>query len=232
MFEPTTISNHPERFLATTAWALARGLPLGRRMTPHERLVVAVIAAEPTHTLTIHSESASRSEMARLFRRLVKRINRGLIKRSPQRPVRLIYVATAWCAQGSPRYHVHALLWNYLHAPVVIGHCKALGLGMPKLQPLQADGTDVNYWTQVAYILTQHEPAFGTRHHRRHEPLSANGREFMYPQNATLRAHCPQLLSALQLAKDPTVCDETLYARLPKFSSSTSRRRRRTENRE
>ena len=85
MFKPTTVSNHPERFLATTTWALARGYPLGRSMTPHERLVVAVIAAEPTHTLTLHSESASRSDMTHLFRLLVKRINRGLIKRSPRR---------------------------------------------------------------------------------------------------------------------------------------------------
>jgi hypothetical protein len=220
MFDWTTIRNHPERFLATTAWALARGYPLGRPMTPHERLAVAVIVAHPTHTLTIHSKDASCSEMTSLFRCLVKRINRGLIKRSPRQPTRLIYFATAACAQGSTRYHVHSLLWDYLHAPVLIGHCKALGLGMPRLRQLPADRTDVNYWNQVAYVMTQHEPAFGTRHHERHEPLVRSARQFMYPQDATLRAHCPQLLSALQEANDPTVSDETLCASLPKFSNN------------
>ena len=198
-------------------------------MTPNERFVVAVIAAHPTHTLTIHSQDASRSEMTALFRRLVKRINRSLIKRSPRRSTPLIYVATAACAQGSTRYHVHVLLWDYLHAPVVIGHCKALGLGKPQLRQLPADRTDVNYWNQVAYVMTQHEPAFGTRHHQRHEPLVRSGRQFMYPQDATLRAHCPQLLSALGDANDPTLSDETLCARLPKFSRRGTREKKNDE---
>jgi hypothetical protein len=117
VIEPTTIRNHPERFLATTAWALARGRPLGRPMTLHERLVVAVIAAHPTHTLTLHSRDASRSDMTALFRRLVKRINRGVAKRSPRRPVPLIYVATVARAEGGDGFHAHALLWQRLSTP-------------------------------------------------------------------------------------------------------------------
>src|SRR5579875_1134189 len=218
-FDWPTMRNHPERSVWLTAEALARGYPLGVPMTTIERRIVAVISARPTHTLTVHSGSASRAEMAAQFRRLVKRLNRGLAKRSPQNPKPLIYVATLASAQNSGRYHVHALLWGYLHAVVLLGHCRDLGLGKPKLRRLPAEPTgDLNYWQQVVYVIAQNEPAFGYHKHRLNEERHPWSRRLLTPQKATLARHCPHLLSALDAANDPAVSDEALLSLLPTFS--------------
>jgi len=221
-FNATTIRNHPERFVSTTAQALARGLPLGRPMTSTERRVVAVISAHPTHTLTLHSRDASHPEMTALFRRLIKRLNRYLAHRKPLAPVPVIYVATVPRARGSDGHHVHAILWDYIHAPTLIGHCKDLGLGKPKLGKLPASSVgDLDYWQQVTYVLAQQEPAFGSDEDRRHENRPRSARRLLYPQKPTLQRHCPQLLSGLEAANDKAVPDETLLSRLPTFSRSS-----------
>lgn len=202
-----------------TAWALARGLPLGRAMTSTERHVVAVISAHPTHTLTLHSKDASHPEMAALFRLLVKRLNRHRAKRRPLDPIPLIYVATVPQTRGAAGYHVHAVLWEYIHAPTLIGHCKDLGLGKPKLRKLpESPVGDLDYWQQVTYVLAQQEPAFGSDEDQRHENRPRSARRLLYPQKPTLQRHCPQLLSGLEAANDKAVPDETLLARLPTFS--------------
>jgi hypothetical protein len=220
-YKPATIRHRPERFVSLTAWATARGLPLGVPMTKVERRIIAVIAAQPTHTLTVDSQLASHPEMAAAFRLLVKRLNRGLAKRSPMNPKSLIYVASLASARNSGRFHVHALLWSYIHAPVLHGHCGDLGLGKPKLRRLPGEPTgDANYWQQVVYVMGQNEPAFGFRKYRSNEPPPLGARRLLTPRRATLDRHCPQLLSALDIANDPTVPDETLLSRLPKFSSS------------
>jgi hypothetical protein len=220
-FKPATIRHHPERFLSLTAWATARGYPLGRRMTKHERRVVAVISAHPTHTMTLTSASSTHEEMADQFRGVVKHLNRWLEKRSPQNPKRLVYVATLASARDSGRYHAHALLWTYVHAPTLHGICREVGLGRPTLRKLpDRPAGDIHYWTQVAYVLTQDEPAFGTEKHLENESRPVSARRLLYPQRATLERHCPQLLSALEDANDPTVPGETLLSRLPNFSIS------------
>lgn len=208
------MSNHPEWHLPTAAWALTDGYPLARPMTHHERLVVAVVSAKPTNTLTIPSKEKTRKQMTRDFRCLVKRINR-----TRGRP--LIYVATVARAEGGTGYHIHGLLWEYVHAPTLIGHCKDLGLGKPKLRHIvPAFPGDVNYWAQVSYFLTQHDEAFGYSQQHRHEPVPKSGRKLLSPQGRTLAKQCPDLLSALKMAKDPAVSDETLCSRLPRFSKT------------
>ena len=216
--ELVTLRQHPEASIPTAAAALTRGLKLGRRMTRSERLLVGVISAEPTHLVTVHSKDKSREEMAQLFRRLVKRINRS---RGNARP--LIYVATIAAAKGNSRHHVHALLWEYIHASTLGGYCREFGLGWPEIRQLSQEFPgDAEYWASVSYALTQHEPAFGTDHHQRHEPIPKFGRGLLYPHCSTLAEHCPQLLSALDQAKDPAVSDESLCSRLPRFSKSSS----------
>lgn len=188
-------------------------------MTPAERRVVAVISAHPTHTLTLHSKDASHPEMTTLFRRLVKRLNRNRAKRRPIDPVPLIYVASVPRARGGNRQHVHAVLWEYVHVSTLIGHCKDLGLGKPKLRQLPASQVgDLDYWQQVTYVLAQQEPAFGSDEDQRHENRTRSARRLLYPQKPTLQRHCPQLLSGLEAANDKAVPDETLLSRLPTFS--------------
>lgn len=216
MFDRTklfTLRNNPEHDIAMTAAALARGYPLGRPMTLRERLVVAVVSAEPTHMLTIDSKDRSRGPMARDFRKLVKRINRARSKP-------FIYVATLARSETGSGYHIHALLWEYLHVPWLGGHCKDLGLGWPHIDQIPEPGPgDPNTWGPVAYVLTQHGGAFGADQSRRHEPVPKGGRKLLYPQKKTLAGYSPELLSALEMAKDSCVPDETLCSRLPRFSS-------------
>jgi hypothetical protein len=158
--------------------------------------------------------------MTALFRRLVKRLNRDRAKRRPRDPAPLIYVANLARAKGATGYHVHLLLWDYVHAPTLIGHCKDLGLGLPQLAQLPADAAgNIDYWQQVMYVPAQHEPIFGSDKHERHEDRVKSARRLLYPQKRTLARHCPELLSALEDANDPAVPDETLLARLPRFSS-------------
>jgi hypothetical protein len=194
-----TLLNHPEWTLPLTATALTRGYPLSRQMTRCERRLVAVVIAKPTNTLTIHSKDKSREEMARDFRCIVKRY-----ERARGRP--LIYVATVARAESGNGYHAHALLWQYVHAPCLAGWCKDLGLGWPKLERLAWEILgDPNDWAQVAYVLTQHDEAFGYTQRDRHEPIPKYARRLLYPQKRTLAKHCPDLLSALEMAKDPAV---------------------------
>jgi hypothetical protein len=158
--------------------------------------------------------------MSDAFRLLVKRMDRSLAKRRPTNPRPLIYVANVAQSKGGRAFHVHVLLWEYIHSPVLIGHCKALGLGQPKLRQLPSDPTgDANYWQQVVYIVGQQEPVFGSDEFKRHEERPKFARRLLYPAPSTLKQHAPDLLSALQAAKDPSVPDEELLLRLPKFSS-------------
>jgi len=214
MHDFTSIRNHPERHLGTASGALTRGYSLERPMTARERKVVAVLSANPTNTLTIHSEDKSRREMTRSFQCIRKRFYRAR-----KRP--LIYVATVARANGGAGYHIHALLWSYVHAPMLGGWCKELGLGWPMLRQLDcAFPGDLNYWAQGAYVLTQHDVAFGYRQDDRHERVPKFEHDLLHPQNRTLATHSPELLSALDMAKDPAVPDDALCSRLPRFSNS------------
>lgn len=214
-----SIGNHPEGSIATACWALARGRKFGRPMTGAERMLVATISARPNHTLTLDSNLGSRAEVVKAFRNFVKRIDRALARRRPRDPERLVYMATIATARGSNRFHVHALLWQRLHAPVVHGHARDVGFGGVMLRRLPEDlRGDVHYWNQAAYVLGQQEPVFGTKHHERHEDRPVWGRRVLHPQASTLARHCPNLLSALQAAKDPALPDDALLTRLPKFT--------------
>lgn len=178
-------------------------------------MLVAVVSAKPTIFLTLHSKDKCRHAMTRDFRCLVKRLNRD------RRSCPLIYVATVARADGGTGYHVHALVWRYIHAGSLGGHCTDLGLGSPDLHPLACEHPgDLDSWMQVSYVLTQHDTAFGYTQHDRHEPVPKYGRKLLYPQARTLATHCPDLLSAMKTATDPAVSDETLCSLLPRFSST------------
>jgi hypothetical protein len=211
-----TIRNAPESRLTTTASALTLGYPLGRSLTASERLVVAVVQAEPTHFLTIHS-TKSREEVQRGFRCIRLRLQRSRGKNAAP----MIYVATFPRSQNGPGHHVHALLWSYVHLPTLHGYCRDLALGPPQIDRISASGPgDARYWRPIGYVLGQHEPVFGSTEHERHEPLGHSKRRLSYPQRATLAKYCPKLLSALEMANDPTVSDQELCAGLPRFSNT------------
>ena len=212
-----TVRQNAECSITMTAMALSRGYPLGRAMTSRERLVVAVVQAEPSHFLTIDSPDKSRADMTRAFRCIRLRLQRSRGRRAA--PV--IYVATFPCTKDRDGHHLHALLWGYVHIPKLLGYCRGLGLGKPKMEQISASTPgDPNYWRPIGYVLGQHGPAFGSRDHDRHEPLPKGKRELVYPHRMTLARHCPKLLSALDMARDPSVSDETLCAGLPRFSNT------------
>ncbi len=213
-----TLKDSPVAKLVQALDALSEGRPLERLMTSEERLLVSITAtAPPTHSLTLHSAAMSREEIRRAWPCFRKRIEREL-------GVRLIYVATvARSREGGGGFHVHALLWNgYIHWTGLHRHGLEAGFGRPHIEQIPTDpGRRADQARMVGYSLSQHQPVFGSSTHERHDPREPGQRPFMMPQRATLHAHAPRLLSALDTARDPMIADLDLGLMLPRFSRYT-----------
>lgn len=212
---PRTAKTAPEDSLFTISVALRRRLPLTRSLIFEERLCLAIVAARPTHFLTLHTADAEHSVAARAWRLLVRRMQRRKSRKNP-----LIYFATiARGAETTAGCHVHALLWEFLWAPSLQGQAKQCGFGPPHLARLPDPRSDFDDALRtVAYVVGQNVSVFGTRHHERHRKRVPSKRRFVYPQRTTLALHQPKLLSAIQFAPDPQVSDQYLLHRLPSFS--------------
>lgn len=202
---------------------------LTRPLTPAERIALAVAGTEPTHLLTIDSALRDRSAFDRAWRQLAKRVAR----RRPYKPP-LAYFGTVAQGEGSGGFHLHMLLWDFLYAPMLIGQTRAVGLGHPDIKQIGATvlrgrppetlsaverhQLSIDQLQTAAYIVNQHEPAFGRPHHQRHQPRAVGRRRYLYPQRKTLALAQPKLLAALDAARSPTVSDEELIRQLPRFS--------------
>lgn len=222
---------HRDPTLAITALALGR--PLARPLTEMERLTVAIATmARPTHFLTLDSPpGVDHTQAACEWGKLTKRIVRS---RSTRRP--LIYVGSI-AQSGAGGYHAHMLLWEHLHLGMLRGHLRELRLGRPCIRhiptttfpagPLTIEDhvTSLCNLAEVgrttAYVLGQHEPVFGSDHHRRHAARQRSKRRYLRPLAPTLETHKPELLAAVEAAKDRTVTDVQLVRGVPMFSNRT-----------
>jgi hypothetical protein len=206
----TTMRNRPERCFWMTLGALQRGWPLGRKMTELERIALAVASTRPTYFVTISTADATHEELARMFRELVPRVER---RRSTRKP--LIYVRSFAQGLGNGGCHLHMLLWENPYICSYLGQSRELGLGRLDVQKI--DSTPVDALLHACYVLGQNEPVFGTNTHEHHQELGGGKRRFGYPQTKTLEKYRPELCCVLDLAKDRSVSDETLFSKLPIF---------------
>ena len=183
-----------ERSLWTALGALQRGLPLPP-LTEMENLTLAVAEAKPTHTLTLTSADMTQPEMAKAFRRLARRIDRH-----SKSSKRLIYLGAYAQSKGDGGCHMHLLLWGYAPQAVWRKHAEAVGLYAHRPKQIKLSEPH-NLERTVGYVLSQHEPVFGSRKHLENEPKRKGQRKYVTPQKRTLATHSPKLLSALDQAK-------------------------------
>lgn len=208
----TRLRNHPERHPVLVLWALRRGVPLGRRMTPMERVSLAVASARPTHHVTLGTRDMAQPELAEAFDRLKSRI--GHSRRS--RSFRLLYFGVFAQGNGNGGCHLHLLLWQWPYIPVWLGHARGVGMGHPHFESIEPS-TPENVLRVVGYVLGQNESVFGTDKHQDNAPHPKHMRGFVKNEAATLTKHKPELLRAMELAKTKSLSDRRLYAELPKF---------------
>lgn len=205
--------------------ALVHGLRCGkgfqRALTDRERLALALTTAAPTGFFTLDSADMSRAELPKAWDRLIKRLRRAL---HPSRP--LIYLAVPARANATGAgYHVHGLLWEYIHRNTLAKHAREVGFGSePYIEGVPSPITDALGAVRVlTYVLGQDEGVFGSRVHQRHLPRAAASWALLHPQRGTLRRECPELFTALEVAESPLVSDEMLVQRSPLFSKTISR---------
>ena len=152
-----------------------------------------------------------------MFPLMRKRIER----RKSRLGIPLIYFTVFAQGLGAAGCHLHLLLWDYPPMPMYHGQARALGLGNVHVERI-TPSTPENVLRVVSYALGQQEPVFGTTTHRHHQPRVKHQRRWGCPQRRTLEEHKPELLSALDLAKDKAVSDQRLVAELPTFIRESS----------
>ncbi len=182
-----------ERSLWTALGALQRGLPLPP-LTEMENLTLAVAEAKPTHTLTLTSADMTQPEMAKAFRRLARRIDWH-----SKSSKRLIYLG-AYVKARAMAGAICIFCLGYAPQAVWRKHAEAVGLYAHRPKQIKLSEPH-NLERTVGYVLSQHEPVFGSRKHLENEPKRKGQRKYVTPQKRTLATHSPKLLSALDQAK-------------------------------
>ncbi len=206
----------PERSTFTALVAMQRGIAFGRPLTLAERLCLGVVAAKPTHHLTLDSADLSMPSAGRAWSLLLRRLHRSRNSRK-----RLVYLAVAARSTSGAGAHLHVLCWEYIHAPMLGGHARKVGFGWPHIQRIPTSDEDLlGAMDSVAYVLGQHQPVFGTHHEQRHLPRGKGQWRFRYPQRRILQQYNPNLLSALDRAQSQKLSDKQLVEALPMFSSN------------
>jgi hypothetical protein len=227
---PTTVSRSTDRFLRpwaphtppeahilALAYQLRRGKAFERALTKRERLLIALTSAAPTAFVTLDSAALSRREATKAWDLLIKRLKRNLHTAHPP-----IYLAVpARHSAQTAGYHIHALLWGYMHRPTLAKHARLVGFGpQPWFARVPAPSEDPDDHIEVlSYVLGQDQAVFGTRVHERHAPAERSAWGLLHPHAKTLQQHCPQLLTALTNAKSPQVSDRMLAERSPLFTT-------------
>ncbi len=216
-----TLRNQPGGSLWTAIEALHRAYSLGRDMTLRERFLLAFLGCPPTHSLTLHGPPGT--TVADWWVRYRKRINR---ERASSRT--LIYFGVQADGLGHGGEHLHLLLWDDEWFPfwVFQRHAEESGLGKLHIDQVPDPHVDLlGCAHMVTYVLSQHEPVFGSDHHERHHAPRRHQRRWIRPHRATLRRHRPQLLSALDDAESSSISDKELVSRVLTFSKTTGTRR-------
>ena len=193
------------------------GNPFGRPLTPRERLVLALTTAPPTSFVTLNSAALSRREVAKAWDLLIKRLKRNLHSARPP-----IYLAVpARHSAQTAGYHIHALLWGYMHRSTLAKHARLVGFGpQPWFARVPAPSEDPDdHIVMLSYVLGQDQAVFGNRVHERHAPAERSAWGLLHPQAKTLQQHSPQLFTALTNAKSPQVSDRMLAESSPLFTS-------------
>jgi hypothetical protein len=188
--------------------SLARGKTPARRLGDGDRRAIAVAGTAPTHLLTLNSADLDRQESASawvLFRKHLER-KRG-------RP--LIYLSAPARSVGGGGYHRHVLLWEFLYAPTLHGIARKVGFGGPDIQRIGESVEDKLFAT--VYVFGQTESVLGSAHHRRHRDRGQWAHRFSRTSDEVLKRLNPQLLSALEMARDRSVSDKELVEMLPRF---------------
>jgi len=162
----------------------------------------------PTYLLTITSATLTRDELMRVFRAFKSR------RRRDGRGT-WIYVGTCvMSATGAGGYHLHLLLWGSVHINSLNDDLAELGAGRASIKPIKpSPGIDpfANTLEVTAYVLGQEEPVFGTDNYQDNLARPKNKRALMRPQDSTLQKRKPELLIALDRAKDPAVPDDAVH---------------------
>lgn len=211
------MDDEPRARFFKTLNRLKQGHLLDNSFNEAERIVVALLPSPPSAMLTLHGPRDG-SEMGQTWIKFKKRMNRA---RNRSRP--FIYLGTRADGLGAGGEHLHLLLWDYLWKDSLARQTRELGLGSPCIRSVTSDPLDpIRPAWPIAYVLGQQQPIFGTEHHHRHKPRAKYQRRLLVPQRATLAEHQPELLSALEAAKSPSISDAELLSRVPFFISNTA----------
>ena len=121
-----TLQSHPldVGFPLRAVLAIFDGRDLGRRLTMHERLTLAVVSTSPTHFMTLSSKLEDREAFVQAF----ELFRQHLQRRSPQPNHPLIYFGSLANALGDGGWHGHFLLWRSFPAWMLWEHARRLNL--------------------------------------------------------------------------------------------------------
>ncbi len=115
---------------------------------------------------------------------------------------------------GDAGYHMHLLLWESMHVNSLNDDLAGLGAGkayITKIEPSAGIGPLANVLDVTAYVLGQEESVFGRDNYLENIPRPPSKRALLMPQRKTLQERKPELLLALDRAKDPAVPDDAVY---------------------
>lgn len=216
---------HPETAPESSLQALIRSFALGRTptrpLTATERLVLTLSAAEPQRHLIIPAPYHDRAGATSGWSSLKKRLGR-----SRSQP-RIAYVGTLTKALGAAGWHFHFLLWgDHVYWEPLTGHCRTVGLGYPRISSIKATPQDQLMCT--SYVLGQNVRVFDDRHagqDLRSEVASRGSWSLLRQHESTLASIAPEVLSALQNARDQSWSDIELCRASPLFTSTCTRDR-------
>jgi len=193
---------------------LASGRPLEPKLTPSEREVVAItIMAPPTNSLTLSSRDLGLEDVRFAWPKFRKRLRRSLGKDI------VAIASTPITSNGTAGFHVHALLWTGFVHHSTLRECVAdTGFERPHIQQVPDAAYDFyRALNSVAYVYGQHGAILGSTHHKENIPLARGQQRVHKSHTVTLTRSAPELLSALDMAKSPTVTDVQLVQSSPIF---------------
>ncbi len=211
------LADQPDMIRQSAMINLASGRPLERKMTSSEREVVAITTtAPPTSLLTLSSADLGLEDVRSAWTKFRKRL-----WRSHGKDVVAI-ASTQITSTGTAGFHVHALLWTGFVHISKLRHCvEGTGFGRPHISMVpDANNHFYGALASVGYVYGQLGAILGSTHHKENIPLARGQQRVHKSQTVTLTRSAPELLSALDMAKSPTVTDVQLVQSSPLFISN------------
>ena len=215
-----TVKAHPidDESLRVASPMKKLGWDGSRPLTSLERTTIAVSSAKPTHHLTVTSQLLDRHEFIDAFELLRAHMMR--VADQAHRP--FIYLGVVANACGKGGWHGHFLLWRSFPANSLRKHAVALGLGR-QLKITLIGPTLLDRLYVARYVLSQHEAVFGSQHHADNHAREKHSRRYIASVEESLWKDKPELLHALQMAKNKAVTDTMLVSSLPILHEVTTR---------